>query len=219
MCLVDDGTGTGNKVAKYYIDTDGNYNELYTYVLYSPDGGVLETNTFTLKVTLAAPPNPAADARRRRDAQQRQPAGSGRADQQAVEPGLRGVRRVVAGPAARLHSDPGGGARPVPGGADLRRAGLQRLQPERGRRGQAAGADFADLLGNLAYPIAGSTTIQPLDPKTGKVVPFYGSLSHGLDKQVTVALLQSADKSSYLPRTTSPQTITAGLYGGNGRAR
>ena len=43
MCLVDDGTGTGNKVAKYFIDPDGNYYELYTYVLYSPIGGVIET--------------------------------------------------------------------------------------------------------------------------------------------------------------------------------
>ena len=34
MCLIDDGTGTGNKVAKYYLDADGNYNELYTYILY-----------------------------------------------------------------------------------------------------------------------------------------------------------------------------------------
>ena len=60
MCLIDDGTGTGNKVAKYYLDADGNYNELYTYVLYSQDGGVLETNSFPLKVTLAAPANPSA---------------------------------------------------------------------------------------------------------------------------------------------------------------
>ena len=45
MCLVDDGTGTGTKIAQYYIDTDGNYNELYTYVLYSPSGGIIETAT------------------------------------------------------------------------------------------------------------------------------------------------------------------------------
>ena len=37
MCLVDDGSGTGTKVASYYVDSDGNYNELYTYVLYSPN--------------------------------------------------------------------------------------------------------------------------------------------------------------------------------------
>ena len=65
MCLVDDGTGTGTKVAKYYVDADGNYYELYTYVLYSPHGGVLETSTFTLRVTLGAPGEP-EHARRRR---------------------------------------------------------------------------------------------------------------------------------------------------------
>ena len=57
MCLVDDGTGTGTKVASYYVDSDGNYNELYTYVLYSEAGGVIETNSFALKVTLGAPAN------------------------------------------------------------------------------------------------------------------------------------------------------------------
>ena len=52
MSLVDDGTGTGNKVAKYYIDAGGNYYELYSYVLYSPNGGVIERQTFPLRVTL-----------------------------------------------------------------------------------------------------------------------------------------------------------------------
>ena len=60
MCLVDDGTGTGTKIAQYYVDADGNYNELFTYVLYSPTGGVLETNSFALKVTLGSPANLAA---------------------------------------------------------------------------------------------------------------------------------------------------------------
>ena len=57
MCLVDDGSGTGTKIASYYVDSDGNYNELYTYVLYSESGGVIETNSFPLKVTLGAPAN------------------------------------------------------------------------------------------------------------------------------------------------------------------
>ena len=60
MCLVDDGTGTNTKVARYYVDAEGNYYELYNYVLYSPNGGVLETSAFTVRVTLGAPANPAA---------------------------------------------------------------------------------------------------------------------------------------------------------------
>ena len=58
MCLVDDGTGTGTKVARYFIDSDGNYYELYTYVLYSPERrrpGDAEPSP--LKVTLGAPAN------------------------------------------------------------------------------------------------------------------------------------------------------------------
>ena len=51
MCLVDDGSGSGAKVAKYYIDSTGNYYELYTYALFSPNAGIIETSTFTVKVT------------------------------------------------------------------------------------------------------------------------------------------------------------------------
>ena len=42
---------------QYFVDTDGNYYELFTYVLYSPHAGVLETSTFPLKVTLGSPAN------------------------------------------------------------------------------------------------------------------------------------------------------------------
>ncbi len=59
---------------------------------------------------------------------------------------------------------------------------------------------------NVTYPIAGSTTIQPFDPKKNKLVPFYGSLSHGLDKQVPVTLLQSGVNS-----------IKNGIFGSNGQ--
>ena len=40
-------------------------------------------------------------------------------------------------------------------------------------------------------------------------MPFYGSLSHGLDKQVTVKALQSADLMSFIPRTTVPAGTVA----------
>ena len=67
---------------------------------------------------------------------------------------------------------------------------------------------------NAAYQIAGSTTTVPL--KSGKAVPFYGSLSHGLDKQVTVKVLQSANGTSFIPRTTVPPGPAQGVYGGCG---
>jgi hypothetical protein len=51
MCLVDDGSGSGAKLARYYIDTTGSYYELYTYALFSPNVGIIETSTFTVKVT------------------------------------------------------------------------------------------------------------------------------------------------------------------------
>ena len=74
MCLVDDGTGTGTKVAQYSIDTDGNYNELYTYVLYSPAAAYSRPQRFTLKVTLGQPGKP----QRRRRPHPRRPTASTR---------------------------------------------------------------------------------------------------------------------------------------------
>ena len=56
----------------------------------------------------------------------------------------------------------------------------------------------------VTYPIAGSTTTIPFNPKSGKSVPFYGSLSHGLDKQSSFPLLQSKDLTSFIPRSTVP---------------
>ncbi len=220
MCLVDDGTGTGNKVAKYFIDVDGNYNELFTYVLYSLGGGILETNTFTLKVTLAAPPNLAATP-----AVGETPNNVNPQDLVAQINKLSNLVYAVFGasspgqppayiPIQAVAGPPVGSPPSTP---------ILSIAGEPGFNGYSinvAGASKQPVLisriyvGPAIYPIAGSTALQPL--AKGKAVPFYGSLSHGLDNQVTVALLQSADKSSYLPRTTSPQTITAGLYGGNG---
>jgi hypothetical protein len=214
MCLVDDGTGTGNKVAKYYIDPDGNYNELYTYVLYSLGGGLLETNTFTLKVTLAAPPNPAATP-----AVAETPNNVNPQDLVAQINKASNLVYAVFGP-----SSPGQPPAYIPIQAV---AGPVPAAPISGAPGfsgyslNVLGAGKQPVLisqiysANIAYPIAGSTAIQPL--QKGKPVAFYGSLSHGLDKQVTVNLLQSSDKNSYLPRTTVPQTVTAGIYGGNGQ--
>jgi hypothetical protein len=214
MCLVDDGTGTGNKVAKYFVDTDGNYNELFTYVLYSSNGGILETNTFTLRVTLAAPPNPAATP-----AVGETPNNVNPQDLVAQINKLSNLVYAVFGP-----SSPGQPPAYIPIQAVSSPVPAAPISGAPGFNGynlNVIGAGKQPVLisqiysANLAYPIAGSTTVQPLSK--GKAVPFYGSLSHGLDKQVTLALLQSVDKTSYLPRTTSPQTVTTGVYGGNGQ--
>jgi hypothetical protein len=216
MCLVDDGTGTGNKVAKYFIDTDGNYYELYTYVLYSIGGGILETNTFTLRVTLAAPPNPAATPAVAETPNNVNP--------QDLAAQINKVSNLVY--AVFGASSPGQPPAFLPIQAvssPIPAAPISGTPGFNGYSLNVIGAGKQPVLisqiysGNLGYPIAGSTTIQPVNPKTGKASPLLGSLSHGLDKQVTMALLQSADKSSYLPRTTSPQTVTAGIYGGNGQ--
>ncbi|MFM0330068.1 RHS repeat domain-containing protein [Paraburkholderia strydomiana] len=216
MCLVDDGTGTGNRVAKYLVDTDGNYNELYTYVLYSAVGGILETNTFTLRVTLGAPPNPAAVP-----AVGETPNNVNPQDIVAQINKLSNLVYAVFGP-----SSPGQPPAYIPIQAVASPVPAAPISGPPGFNGynlNVIGAGKQPVLisqiysANLAYPIAGSTTIQPVSPKTGKAAPLLGSLSHGLDKQVTIALLQSGDKSSYLPRTTSPQTVTAGIYGGNGQ--
>jgi len=82
MCLVDDGSGTGTKVAKYFLDTDGNYYELMSYALYSPNGGLLEMSTFTVRVTLGSPGNVAAVPIIPETPNKREPAGHRRADQQ-----------------------------------------------------------------------------------------------------------------------------------------
>ena len=107
MCLVDDGSGTGTKLAKYFIDQDGNYNELYSYALYTLSGGIIESASFTLKVALGAPANLSATPDHSGDTQQRQSTGPGHSDQQGLQPGLRGLWAVQHRTAARLHPDPG----------------------------------------------------------------------------------------------------------------
>ena len=218
MCLMDDGTGTGNKVAKYYLDADGNYNELYAYVLYSSSGAILETNTFTLKVTLAAPANPAAIP-----AVAQTPNNVNPQDLVAQINKLSNLVYAVFGPAS-----PGQPPAYIPIQAvgeglqapaiTIQSAGgtLQAVQasPITGAPGfngyslNVLGQNKQPVLisqlysGNVVYPIAGSTTIQPFDPKKLKLTPFYGSLSHGLDKQISGQTLGS---------------ITNGVFGGNGQ--
>jgi len=215
MCLIDDGTGTGNKVAKYYLDADGNYNELYTYVLYSQNGGVLESNSFSLKVTLAAPANPSATPAIGETPNNVNPQdlvaqinkvsnliyavfGPASPGQPPAYIPIQAVGEGTQPPAITIQSSGGTEqpvqASPISGAPGFNGYSLNVL-------GTAKQPVLISQIysGNVTYPIAGSTTIQPFK---GKLVPFYGSLSHGLDKQVPVSVLKS---------------INNGVLGGNGQ--
>ena len=185
MCLVDDGSGTGTKVAKYFIDSDGNYNELYTYVLYSPNGGILETASFTLKVTLGSARQPGGDARH-------VPATPNNVNPQDLVAQINKVSNLIYaafGPSSpgqppAYHPDPGGGRR-SPGRADQRARRVSTATTSMSSGANRQPMQISQIYsGSVAYPIAGSTTIVP--SKDGQTAPFYGSLSHGLDKQVSV---------------------------------
>ena len=222
MCLIDDGTGTGNKVAKYYLDADGNYNELYTYVLYSQNGGVLETNSFPLKVTLAAPANPTSTP-----AVGETPNNVNPQDLVAQINKLSNLVYAVFGPASPGQPPAyipiqavGEGVQPPaisiqPSGGPQQPVQASPIMGAPGFNGYSLnvlGANKQPVFisqiysGNLTYPIAGSTTIQPFNPKSNKLISFYGSLSHGLDKQVSVLLLGSGSSA-----------INNGIFGGNGQ--
>lgn len=216
MCLVDDGTGTGTQVAKYYIDSDGNYNELYTYALFSPNGGILESASFTLKVTVGAPANLSATPI--------VPETPNNVNPQDLVAQISKVSNLVF--AAFGPSSPGQPPAFIPIQAV---AGEVQAAPIAGPPGfngynlNVVGSNRQPMQisqiysGAQTYAIAGPTTIIPLNPKSGKAVPFYGSLSHGLDKQVSVPLLQSKDLTSFIPRPTVPPGPTTGVYGGNGQ--
>ena len=215
MCLVDDGTGTGTKIAQYSIDSDGNYNELYTYVLYSPTGGVIESAAFTLKVTLGSPANLAATPP--------VPETPNSVNPQDLVAQINKVSNLIY--AAFGPSSAGQPAAYIP----IQAVGLPGevqagpiIGPP-GFTGYALNVVSANrqpvqisqiYSGSVTYAIAGSTTIVP--QKSGKAVPFYGSLSHGLDKQVPVKTLQSPDLTTFIPRTTVPPGPAQGVFGGNG---
>ncbi|MGA2501581.1 MAG: hypothetical protein ABSH20_27895, partial [Tepidisphaeraceae bacterium] len=197
------------------IDSDGNYNELYTYALYSPDGGIIESSSFTLKVTLGAPANLGATPII--------PETPNNVNPQDLVAQINKVSNLVY--AAFGPSSPGQPPAYIPIQAV---AGEVQAAPIIGPPGfngyslNVVGANRQPVQisqiysGALVYPIAGSTTTVPFNPKSGKSVPFYGSLSHGLDKQTSFPLLQSKDLTSFIPRSTVPPGPTAGLYGGDG---
>ena len=213
MCLVDDGTGTGTKIAQYSIDSDGNYSELYTYVLYSQAGGILETSSFALKVTLGSPANLAASP-----PVPETPNSVNPMDLAAQINKASNLIYAAFGP-----SSPGQPPAYVPiqaVGGEVQAAPIVGPPGFNGYHLNVASANGQPVQisqiysASATYQIAGSTTIVP--QKSGKAVPFYGSLSHGLDKQVPVKLLQSADHTSFIPRTTVPPGPAQGVYGGNG---
>jgi hypothetical protein len=216
MVLADDGTGTGAKVAKYYVDSDGNYFELYSYVLFSESAGVLETATFLLKVTLGSPASP--------NTTPPTPETPNSVSPQDLAAQINAASSLIY--AAFGASSPGQPPAflPIqvsgPGGAQ---AGTITGTP--GFNGYALNVLGANrqpvqvsqiYSGAAAYPIAGTSVTVPVNPAKQKPVPFYGSISHGLDKQVSYPALYSAGGTSQIPRPTEPQTVTSGLFGGTG---
>ena len=216
MCLVDDGTGTGTKIAQYSIDSDGNYYELFYYALLSPSGGIVEVQTFTLKVTLGTPANPNATP-----AAPAMPNSVNPADLVAQINKLSNVIYAVYGPSA-----PGQPAAFIPiqaVGGEVQAAPITGAPGFNGYALNVEGANRQPVQisqiysGTTAYTIAGSTTLIPYNTKSEKAVPFYGSLSHGLDRMLTAkGPLQSADLTTFIPRATKPPGPVAGTFGGNG---
>ena len=216
MVLADDGSGTGTKVAKYYVDSDGNYFELYSYVLFSASDGVLETATFPLKVTLGSPANPGTTPPT--------PETPNNVNPQDLVAQINTASSLIY--AAFGASSPGQPPAYLPiqvSGAGDAQAGTITGAPGFGGYSlNVLGASRQPVqvsqiyAGAVAYPIAGTSVTVPVNPAKQKPVPFYGSISHGLDRQVSYPALYSADGTSQIPRPTDPQTVTSGLFGGTG---
>ena len=215
MVLADDGSGTGTKVAKFYVDADGNYYELYSYVLFSPTVGVIETSTFTLKVALGSPANP--------NTTPATPETPNNVNPQDLLAQINAVSGVLY--AAFGASSPGQAPAYLPiqaaGGGEVQAGAIMGAPGFGGYALNVIGANHQPVQvaqlysAGTAYAIAGTATSAPLNAK-GKPIPYYGSLSHGLDKQVSYPSLHSADGSAQIPRATAPQTVTSGLFGGDG---
>ena len=207
MCLVDDGTGTGTKVAKYDIDQDGNYNELFTYALSTPTGGIIESASFTLKITLGSPANLSASPII--------PETPNNVNPQDLVTQINKASNLIY--AAFGPSAPGQAPAYIPiqavlplNSSGLPQGGGIQAAPIMGPPGfngyslNVLGTNRQPVQisqiwsGFTTYAIAGSTSIVPNNPGTGKAVPFYGSISHGLDQ---------------LHSSLGP---IAGLFGGNG---
>ena len=215
MVLVDDGSGTGNKVAKYFVDSDGNYFELYSYVLFSPVTGVLETASFPLKVTLGSPANP--------NTTPPTPETPNSVNPQDLVAQINTLSNLIY--AAFGASSPGQAPAFLPiqatGTGEVQAGTIMGSPGFNGYALNVLGANRQPVQisqiysGPTIFPLAGTSTVVPLNAK-GKPVAFYGSISHGLDKQVRSRRCTAPDLSSQIPRPTSPQTVTSGLFGGSG---
>jgi hypothetical protein len=215
MCLVDDGSGTGTKIASYFVDSDGNYNELYTYVLYSESGGVIETNSFPLKVTLGAPANLSSTPII--------PETPNNVNPQDLVAQINKLSNLIY--AAMGPSSPGQPPAYIPIQAVGGAAPANPIMGPPGFNGYTLNVmgeghqpvQISQIYsGSVTYAIAGSTTIIPYNTKATKAVPFYGSISHGLDKQTSFPLLQYPGQQLFIPRTTFPLSPGPGVFGGDG---
>ena len=212
MCLVDDGTGTGNKLAKYFVDSDGNYFELYSYVLSSPNTGLMESSSFTLKVTLGTPANLGASPVTPETPNNVSPQDMVNAINKASNLVYAAFGPTAPGqqpaflPIQAIGTQPQ--ALPIIGAPGFNGYNLNVMITNR------QPLQISKIYsGAVGYTISGSTSIQPLG-KTGKLVPFYGSISHGLDAQVSVYnTIQSLDGYSFNPRGQIPPP---GVFGGAG---
>ena len=179
MCLVDDGSGTGTKVARYYVDTDGNYYELYSYVLFSPNEGILETASFTLKVALGAPGKPNTTP-----ATSETPNNGNPQDLASQINTVSALVFTAFGPSASGQP---------PAYLPIQAAATPRCRPHDRGPPDFGGYD-ATCSGNRRpvriagptpphrVPDRGDNQTVPLNAKQ-KPVPFYGSLAYGLDEQ------------------------------------
>jgi len=218
MCLVDDGSGTGNKIASFYLDSEGDYNELYTYVLTNAGGNIIESSSFTLKVTLGAPANLSATPIL--------PETPNNVNPQDLVTQINKVSNVIyaafgpstpgLAPAFLPIQAVGGPGVEVPASPLLGPPGFNGYNLNVGSASHQPVQISQIYSGAVTCAIAGSTTSVPVNPKTGKPVPFYGSISHGLDKQNPFPTLQSADGQSFIPRAVSPPVVYSPLYGGDG---
>jgi hypothetical protein len=211
MCLVDDGTGTGNKVAKYYVDSDGNYFESYSYVLASTDSGILESSNFALKVTLGSPANLSATPALPETPNNVSPQDMVNAINKASNIVYAAFGPTSSGqppaflPIQAVGTQPQ--ALPIMGPPGFNGYSLNVMATN--RQPMQVSNIYS---GSTAYPIAGSTTVQPI--AKSKPVPFYGSISHGIDSQVQVfKQLRSSDGLSFNPRGATPPP---GVFGGAG---
>ena len=216
MVLADDGSGTGTKVAKYYVDADGNYYELYSYVLFSQSAGVLETATFPLKVTLGTPASPGTTPPT--------PETPNSVSPQDLATQINTASSLIYAAFGSSASGQPPAYLPiqVSGAGDAQAGTITGAPGFSGYSLNVLGANRQPVQvsqiysGAAASPIAGTSVTVPVNPAKQKPVPFYGSISHGLDKQVSYPALYSADGTSQIPRPTDPQTVTSGLFGGTG---